>query len=84
MSITVELDLPQAVADKAKAEGLLRGDVLAGLVERELGRRKAREGFGVMLKQLRSVTGDELSPEEVQAEIDAVRAGRKARSEGGR
>ena len=77
MSITVELDLPQAVAEKAKAEGLLRGEVLSGLVERELVRRKARENFGTMLKKLRSVTGDELTPEEIQMEINAMRAQRR-------
>jgi hypothetical protein len=81
MSITVELDLTQAVADKAKAEGLLRSEVLSGLVERELVRRRVRANFGSLLKQLHTVTGDEMTPEEVQAEIDAVRAKRR---EGGR
>lgn len=77
MSITVELDLPQGVAEKAEAEGLLRSEVLSGLVERELGRRKARAGFAGQLRQLHSVTGDEMSPGELQAEINAVRAGRR-------
>jgi hypothetical protein len=78
MSITVELDLPQAVAEEAKAEGLLRAEVLSGLVERELARRKARENFGAALQQAHSATGDELTPEEIQAEINAVRAQRRA------
>lgn len=81
MSITVELNLPQAVADKAKAEGLLRSDVLSGLVERELGRRQARASFREQLKQRHSVAGDEMGSAELQAEIKAVRASRR---EGGR
>ena len=81
MSITVELDLSQAVAERAKAEGLVRSEVLSGLVERELGRRKARANFGEQFVQLHSVTGDEMSPGELQAEIQAVRASRR---EGGR
>ena len=77
MNTTVELDLPQAIAEKAKAAGLLCGEVLSGLVERELVRHQARENFGAMLKQLRSVTGDELTPEEIQTEINAVRSQRQ-------
>ena len=82
MSITVELDLPDALAKEAKAKGLLQSDVMTGLLERELKRRRACEDFGVMLKQLHSVTGDEMTEEEIQAEIDAVRAERRARREG--
>jgi hypothetical protein len=84
MSITIQLDLPEAVAERARAKGLLTSDALSDLLERELKRRQACDDFGVMLKQLHSVTGDEMTQEEIQAEIDAVRAERRARREGGR
>jgi len=84
MSITVQLDLPEAVVEKARAKGLLQSEVLSELLERELKRRRACEDFGVMLKQLHSVTGDEMTEEEIQVEIDAVRAARRTRREGSR
>ena len=84
MSITVQLDLPEAVLEKARAKGLLESGVLSELLEQELKRRSACEEFGVLLKQLHSVTGDEMTEEEIQAEVDAVRAERRARREGGR
>ncbi|MBI4660602.1 MAG: hypothetical protein HY735_17330 [Verrucomicrobia bacterium] len=84
MSITIELDLPEDLAAKARAKGLLQSEVLSELLERELKRRQACEDFGALLKQLHSVTGDEMTQEEIQAEIDAVRAERRARREGGR
>jgi hypothetical protein len=84
MSITVQLDLPETVLEQARAKGLLRSEALLELLERELKRRQACEDFGTMLKQLRSVTGDEMTEEEIQVEVDAVRAERRARREGGR
>jgi aminoglycoside phosphotransferase (APT) family kinase protein len=84
MSITIQLDLPEAVLEEARAKGLLRGEVLSELLAQELKRRQARENLGAMLKRLHSVTGDEMTSEEIQGEIDAVRAERRARREGGR
>jgi hypothetical protein len=81
MSITVELDLPPADAERAKAEGLLQSEALSGLVKRELDRRKARANFGTTLDQLHSVKGDEMTAEEVEAEIKAARSERDARRE---
>lgn len=83
MSITVQLDLPEAVVVKARAQGLLESDVLSALLEREFKRRQACQDFGGMLKQLHSVTGDEMTMEEIQGEVDAVRAERRARLESG-
>lgn len=84
MSITVQLDLPDALAEEAEAKGLLRSDAVARLLEQELTRRRACDDFGALLKQLHSVTGDAMTEAEVQAEIDAVKAERGARRESGR
>ncbi len=77
MSITVQLDLPEAVVEKARAKGLLESVVLSELLEQELKRRQACEEFGVMLKQLHTVTGDEMTEDEIHVEIDAVRIERR-------
>ncbi len=84
MSITVQLDLPEGILNEAKAKGLLQSAALSGLLEREMARQKACEDFGAVLKQLHSVSGDEMTEEEIQAEVDAVRAKRRARREGNR
>ena len=54
------------------------------LLEREMARQNACEDFGGMLKQLHSVSGDRMTEEEVQAEIDAVRAEGRTGREGNR
>lgn len=84
MSITIQLDLPDDLVREAKAKGLLESARVAEMLSEELRRERARQDFGEMLKQLHSVKGDEMTEEEIQAEIDAVRAERRARRESGR
>jgi post-segregation antitoxin (ccd killing protein) len=40
MSITIKLDLPEAVAAQARAEGLLESAAISALVQEEIRRRK--------------------------------------------
>jgi len=84
MSITVQLDLPDALAEKARAEGLLQSPRLAALLEEEVERaRLARETIA-MLDEIRSQPGEPMSLEEIQKVVDEVRAERRARREAGR
>jgi hypothetical protein len=84
MSITVQLDLPEALAEKARAEGLLQSPRLAALLEEEVERaRLARETIA-MLDEIRSQPGEPMSLEEIQKVVDEVRAERRARRETGR
>lgn len=74
MSITIHLDLPDALAKEAREAGLLEPKRMGDLLNEELGRERARKNLSAVLKELHSLPGEPMSPEEIQAEIDAVRA----------
>ena len=82
MSVTIQLDLPEALVKEAKANGLLESRRLGELLNEELLRERARKDLGRVLKELHSLPGEPMSPEEIQAEIDAVRAQRRQRESG--
>jgi hypothetical protein len=83
MSVTIELDLPDALVNEARASGLLESGRLGELLSEELRRERARKEFGQMLEKLHSVDDEPMSMEEVQAEVNAVWEERRRR-EGGR
>ncbi len=82
MSVTIQLDLPEALINEARAAGLLESTRLADWLADELRRMRARGEFGVMLKKLHAVADKPMSLEEIQAEVDTVREERR-RCEGG-
>ena len=82
MSVTIQLDLPEALVKEAKANGLLESRRLGELLNEELRRERARKDLGRMLKDLHSLPGEPMSPDEIQAEIDAVKAQRRQRESG--
>ena len=77
MSVTIEVDLPDALVKEARANGLLESKRLGELLSHELRRAHARKQFGEMLEQARSQTGEPMSMEEIQAEVNAVRDQRR-------
>ncbi|MGD0538242.1 MAG: hypothetical protein ABSC03_11425 [Verrucomicrobiota bacterium] len=79
MSIIVQLDLTESVAAKAGAKGLLDPQNLTRLIEREVEAESARRDFFEMVRELRALPGEPMTMEEIQAEVDAVRAERAAR-----
>ena len=79
MSVTIELDLPDALAREARSKGLLQPRQLGDLVSEELNRRKAAEALETTLKKIRAQAGEPMSAEEIQTEIDACRAERRTR-----
>jgi hypothetical protein len=79
MSVTIELDLPDALAREARSKGLLQSRQLGDLVSEELNRRKAAEELENVLKKVRAQDGEPMTAEDIQAEIDACRADRRAR-----
>ena len=81
MSVTVELDLPDALVNEARASGLLDPKRLGELLRDELRRARTRKEFGQMLGRVRGHQGEPMSMEEIQAEVSAVREAR--RREGG-
>ena len=82
MSVTIHLDLPEALVKEAKANGLLESRRLGEMLNEELRRERSRKDLGRMLKDLHSLPGEPMSPDEIQAEIDAVRAQRRQRESG--
>ena len=84
MSITIQLDLPEALAREAQAKGLLESQSMTQLISAELRRRKAAAELDQVLNEIRSQPGEPMSTEEIQAEVDAVRAERRAREAGPR
>ncbi len=55
---------------------------LFALLNEELRRERARKDLGQMLKKLHSIPGEPMTYEEIQVEIDAVRAERHRRESG--
>ena len=74
MSVTVKLDLREEVAKKARAAGLLDPKRVATLIARELSLEGDQRSFFEMIRQIREQPGEPMSMEEIQAEVDAVRA----------
>jgi aminoglycoside phosphotransferase (APT) family kinase protein len=79
MSITIQLDLPDALVNEARNNGLLESQRLGELLNEELRRERARKDLGRTLKELHSLPGEPMTAGEIQAEIDAVRAERHKR-----
>ena len=81
MSITVQLDLPESLAAKARARGLLDPQTLTRLIEREAAEDDPRDFFQ-MARDLRSLPGEPMTMDEIQRIVDEVRAERAAREAG--
>jgi hypothetical protein len=82
MSITVQLDLPEALAERARAKGLLEPDEVTRLIQRELDLDEPMNEFRRMVEEMRSYPDDEpMTMDEIQAEVDAVRAERRKQRE---
>lgn len=81
MSITVELELSEAIARKARAAGLLDPAALGHLITREVETEVERADFFGRLRQIRAQPGVSLTLDEIQAEVDAVRTGSAGRED---
>ena len=74
----VTIELPDQLAEQARKEGLLAPTAVQRLIEEAI-RRRAGKRFLKTLDQLVAVE-PRLTPEEIQAEIDAARRERRQRS----
>ena len=82
MSVTIQLDLPDALLNEAKASGLLESAPLGDLLATELRRRKSAFELNRVLEGIRAQPGEPMSEAEIQAEVQAVRRERRAREAG--
>lgn len=78
MSVTIQLDLPDALVNEARANGLLNSAPLGDLISAELRRRRAAAELKQVLDDLRAQTGEPVSEADITAEIKAARKERRA------
>jgi hypothetical protein len=83
MSINLQIDLPDALVIEARQAGLLESKRITEWLLGELGRKRSRAQFGLLLGQMHAVPGEPISTQEIQAEIEMIRKERGA-SAGGR
>lgn len=78
MSVTIQLDLPEGLIQQARKMGLLENQRVAELLADEVRRRNAGQELKNVLDEIRSAPGESLSMDEINAEIKAARAKRRA------
>ncbi|MFN7219791.1 MAG: hypothetical protein ACK5UX_04025 [Burkholderiales bacterium] len=76
-TLELTLNLPDDLAQRAKDAGLLSNEAIEKLLREQL-RRQAGEELRTMLDRVQS-TGTPMTEDEVQAEIDAYRAEKRAK-----
>src|SRR5262249_48327017 len=82
MGITIQLDLPEALAKEAKATGLLESESMTDLLTTELRRRRAAAELKDVLEGIRAQPGEPMSEADIAAEIKEARKERRARETG--
>ena len=75
---TLEISLPDTLAEEAKAAGLLAPEAIEQMV-REAMRRLAISELKQAMDRMAAVEGPVMTPLEIQEEIRAARAERRAR-----
>ena len=75
-ALTIELELPDQLAEEARNAGLLSPDAIEAILREQLRKRGVDELFA-MADRLAAVDLPPMGEEEVQAEVDAVRAERR-------
>ncbi len=75
---TLEISLPDSLAKEAKAAGLLAPDVLERML-REAVRQRAADRLRDAMERMAQADVPPMTEAEIQVEIDAVRAERRAR-----
>lgn len=75
---TLEIKLPDSLAKEAKDAGLLAPEAIEALL-REAMRRRAADRLRGAMERMAQADVPPMTEAEIQAEIDAVRAERRAR-----
>lgn len=76
-TLEIKLSLPDSLAKEAQQAGLLKPEAVEKLLREEIRRRAVTELFEAM-DRMAAVEGPPMTEDEIQAEIDAVRAARRA------
>jgi len=75
--VELTANLPDTLANEAKAAGLLAPQAIEKLLREAIERRKQLDSFFATVERLRAAGIPPMSEEEIQAEVDAVRAERR-------
>ncbi len=75
-TLEITFSLPDSVANEAKATGLLASDAIAQLITQAL-RRKSYDALLSVADRVEAAGVKPMTPEEIDAEIKAYRAGRR-------
>ena len=76
-TLELTLNLPDELANKAQAAGLLNSEAIEKLLRAQL-RKQAGEELRVMLTKVSTSGTPPMSEDEIQAEVEAYRAERRA------
>ena len=76
---TIQIELPEATAQAARAAGLLTPQALARLLDEALKRRQAADALLSIADRVADAGIPPMSMEEINAEVKAARAERRAR-----
>ncbi len=76
--VTIEITLPDSLAEEARRAGVLTQQAIERMV-REAVRHQALAGLKEAKDRIAAVEGREMTAEEIQEEIKAARAERRAR-----
>ena len=82
MSVTIELDLPEALLEQAREFGLLENGRVAELLADEVRRRVAGRELKSVLDEVRELPGEPIPIDEINAEVKAARAASRVRETG--
>jgi hypothetical protein len=78
---TIQIELPEATAQAARAAGLLTPQALARLLNEALQRQQAADALLSIADRVAAAGIPPLSMDEINAEVKAARAERRARKE---
>ena len=78
---TVEIELPEATAQAAKAAGLLTPQAIDRLLSNALRKREATQSLQSVAAEVAAAGIAPMSMEEIDAEVKIVRAERRARAD---
>ena len=79
---TVQITLPDQLAQEAQRAGLLSQEAMEKLLREQLQVRRQEEFFSAMERMAQVVEPPMMSPEEVAEEIRAMREERRAKASG--
>lgn len=80
---TLQISLPDLLAQEAQRAGLLTPEAIEQLLRDALDRRKGIDEFFATVDRLHAANLAPMTMAEIQAEVDAVRAERRAQRQAG-